>query len=420
MNYSKYLLVYFSFFITALSCAQNSFPMEIENLNSAKQYISQHILELEAIEGVYDIENTVHASAGHLSDTRRQNFTWVILDLSRFDKSSSHKYVVYSVDGDFDGLIGYIQVLQQGSYYMFESIDGNGHKNHDRFMLEQGLSFKITRENHFRGYGSVINKTIGIKTYPTVQMYQEAIKMKSEAESKPTMWSGTGFALAENHIVTNYHVVEEAKNIYIQGINGDFNNKYKASVVATDKFNDLAILKVDGANISTSIPYSVNTTTSEVGEEVFVLGYPLTSTMGDEIKLTTGIISSKSGFQGDMSLYQISAPIQPGNSGGPLFDSKGNIIGIVSAKHQGAENVGYAIKTSYLKNLIESTIPTNILPQNNKISSLNLSGKVKAVKDFVYFIVCFSETSNSPTNNTNVISPSDESEESDWKFYEFR
>lgn len=66
--------------------------------------------------------------------------------------------------------------------------------------------------------------------------------------------------------------------------------------------------------------------------------------MGDEIKLTTGVISSKTGFQGDVSLYQISAPIQPGNSGGPLFDNKGNLIGIVNAKHKGAENVGYAIK----------------------------------------------------------------------------
>ena len=110
--------------------------------------------------------------------------------------------------------------------------------------------------------------------------------------------------------------------------------------------------------------------------------------MGDEIKLTTGVVSSRTGFQGDVSLYQISAPIQPGNSGGPLFDSKGNIIGIVSAKHRGAENVGYAIKASYLKNLIESVMSTNILPQNNKISGFNLSGKVKSVKNYVYYIIC--------------------------------
>lgn len=154
---------------------------------------------------------------------------------------------------------------------------------------------------------------------------------------------------------------------------------------------------MNGVNItSTNIPYSVKTTTSEVGEEVFVLGYPLTATMGDEIKLTTGVVSSKSGFQGDVSEYQISAPIQPGNSGGPLFDSKGNVIGIVSAKHVGAENVGYAIKTSYLRNLMESAITTNVLPQNNKISSLNLSGKVKAVKNYVYYINCSSTGNGIP------------------------
>lgn len=112
--------------------------------------------------------------------------------------------------------------------------------------------------------------------------------------------------------------------------------------------------------------------------------------MGDEIKLTTGIISSKTGFQGDVSLYQISAPIQPGNSGGPLFDKNGNLIGIVNAKHEGAENVGYAIKTSYLKNLIESSISTSILPNNNRISRLPLTEKVKSLKNFVYFIKCSS------------------------------
>lgn len=215
-------------------------------------------------------------------------------------------------------------------------------------------------------------------------------------------WTGTGFALTNNYIVTNYHVVENAKSIQIQGVNGNFNSKYNATVIATDKYNDLAILKVGGCTISSlEIPYSVKTFTSEVGEEVFVLGYPLTSTMGDEIKLTTGVISSKTGFQGDVSQYQISAPIQPGNSGGPLFDSKGNIIGIVSAKHRGAENVGYAIKASYLRNLMESTTTTNILPQSNKISSLNLSGKVKAVKNYVYYITCSSSGNGTSSHNSS-------------------
>lgn len=152
----------------------------------------------------------------------------------------------------------------------------------------------------------------------------------------------------------------------------------------------MALLKIDDSAFCGfgNIPYAVSSTMSEVGEDIFVLGYPLTSTMGDEIKLTTGIISSKTGFQGDVALYQISAPIQPGNSGGPLFDRKGNLIGIVNAKHKDAENVGYAIKTSYLKNLIESSTSTSILPNNNQVVGQPLTEKVKKLKNYVFMITC--------------------------------
>lgn len=222
-----------------------------------------------------------------------------------------------------------------------------------------------------------------LKLYP-----KEDVLPPSPNFSETNGWTGTGFALNNKYVVTNYHVVENARNITLTGINGNFNNKYSATVMATDKKNDIALLKLNGNVTITNIPYSIKTSTSDVGEEVFVLGYPLTATMGDEIKLTTGVISSKSGFQGDISQYQISAPVQPGNSGGPLFDSKGNVIGIVSAKHVGAENVGYAIKTSYLKSLVESVTSASVLPQTNRVANQNLSGKVKAVKNYVYYIKC--------------------------------
>ena len=207
-------------------------------------------------------------------------------------------------------------------------------------------------------------------------------------------WSGSGFALKDDFIVTNYHVIENAESIWIHGIKGDFPTKYSAKVVATDKFNDIALLKVSDSNFTGfgTIPYNVKTSVSDVGEDIFVLGYPLTSTMGEEIKLTTGVISSRTGFQGDVSLYQISAPIQPGNSGGPLFDYKGNLVGIVSSKHTGAENVGYAIKTSYLGNLIESTVSKNILPTNAQTATLPLTEKIKVLKNFVFMISCSGRT----------------------------
>ena len=260
---------------------------------------------------------------------------------------------------------------------------GNKTLNTDCYVVFEGGSLKTFIDG---------DQTLYVKLYPTASAN---VGIGGGTSIGGAEWSGTGFALKNNYIVTNYHVIEDAKSINVQGVNGDFNTKYRASIVATDKFNDLAILKVEGVNISTSgIPYSVKTSTSEVGEDVFVLGYPLTSTMGEEIKLTTGVVSSKTGFQGDVSLYQISAPIQPGNSGGPLFDGNGNVIGIVSAKHKGAENVGYAIKASYLRNLMESALSENILPQTNKIASYKLSDKVKSLKNYVYYITC-SSSSNS-------------------------
>lgn len=231
-----------------------------------------------------------------------------------------------------------------------------------------------------------------IKSYPTPSMYAEAYQKKQEQITKdePQMWSGTGFALNNGYIATNYHVVDGAKSISVKGIKGAFNVEYKADVVAADKVNDLAIIKINDSRFSGFgvVPYRAKTTTSEVGEDIFVLGYPLTATMGDEIKLTTGVISSKTGFQGDVSLYQISAPIQPGNSGGPLFDGNGNLIGIVNAKHKGAENVSYAIKVSYLRNLMESVTSENLFPVKNSLIGQTLTGKVKNVKKFVFMITC--------------------------------
>jgi hypothetical protein len=128
----------------------------------------------------------------------------------------------------------------------------------------------------------------------------------------------------------------------------------------------------------------------------------MTQILGNEIKLTTGVVSSRSGYQGDVSTYQISAPVQPGNSGGPLFDSSGNIVGIVNAGVPDAENVGYAIKIAYLQNLVDSYSLSSCIPKKNAIASLALKEQVKRVKDFVFFLVC----STKVNNHQNVASPS--------------
>ena len=95
---------------------------------------------------------------------------------------------------------------------------------------------------------------------------------------------GSGFAISSNgYIATNYHVIEGGNRIRVMGIKGDFSTLYEAKVVLTDEKNDLAIVKISNVNLGT-IPYTFRKTMASVGESIFVLGYPLTSTMGDDIK----------------------------------------------------------------------------------------------------------------------------------------
>lgn len=209
--------------------------------------------------------------------------------------------------------------------------------------------------------------------------------------NQPTDWSGTGWLLNNGYVVTNHHVADNARTIFLRFPQGDSIVQYSGEVALIDEEHDLAIIKINDSRFKgvKTLPYAVKTSPADVGESVFVLGYPMTATMGEEIKLTTGIVSSHSGFQGDRSQYQISAPVQPGNSGGPLFDESGNIIGIVSAKHTGAENVSYAIKASYLQDLINRlSNRAGVLPTGNSIIDLNLPQKVKQVKGFVCMICC--------------------------------
>ena len=223
---------------------------------------------------------------------------------------------------------------------------------------------------------------------------------------QPEAWSGTGWLLNKGYVVTNHHVANNARTIIIRFAQGDSTVQYVGETVLLDEENDLAIIKIDDPKFkAVTIPYTIKTTLADVGENVFVLGYPMSDSMGDEIKLTTGIVSSHSGFEGNKNQYQISAPVQPGNSGGPLFDDNGNVIGIVNAKHAAAENASYAIKASYLQTLVNK-LPdkAGVLPTNNALTNLNLPQKVKQVKSLVCFIYCSTrgETPRSATPKQGV------------------
>jgi serine protease Do len=191
-------------------------------------------------------------------------------------------------------------------------------------------------------------------------------KIASNLEANNIIGTGSGIVISNNgYIITNNHVVENGKIFDIR-----INDKtYKADLIKTDKTNDFAILKInDKAFVNfTKIPFVIKNSTLSIGTKVFTLGFPQTEIQGKGIKLTDGIISSKTGYQDDPVCYQISCPIQPGNSGGPLFDMNGSLVGIVNAGIPGANSVGYSIKSTYLLNFLDII---EGLPELSKVTTL--------------------------------------------------
>ena len=171
--------------------------------------------------------------------------------------------------------------------------------------------------------------------------------------------SGTGFIVTANgYILTCQHVVAKATSVKVK----IEDKRYDAQVVKVDPLNDLALLKIDGS--FQPLAFSANSSV-KLGQEVFTIGFPNPSLQGVSAKFTKGDINSLKGFRDDIRLYQISVPVQPGNSGGPLIDMDGNVDGVIVAmldaqatfKVSGSlpQNVNYAVKSSYAKALLDAT-----------------------------------------------------------------
>lgn len=135
--------------------------------------------------------------------------------------------------------------------------------------------------------------------------------------------SGTGFVVSKDGwLLTNAHVAKSCKTVLV----GDLG---AASKVVVDEDHDLALVKVDAA-VGQPLPIVVNK--PRLGEDILALGFPLRSILADSLNVTRGNISSLMGLMNDANYLQISAPVQPGNSGGPLVDLAGRVVGVVTAK----------------------------------------------------------------------------------------
>lgn len=213
----------------------------------------------------------------------------------------------------------------------------------------------------------------------------------ADAESR-AKGVGTGFFVSDNgYLLTCFHVVANAVSIQVGTKHGLFN----AELVQSDPDKDLALLKVAGTFYSLPL---VSSNSVNLGEPVFTIGFPRPDLQGWQPKLTRGEISSLSGMQDNPDQYQISVPVQPGNSGGALLDEQGNVVGVVSATLRASEadilnriapeNVNYAIKSSCAKSLLDS-VPGGWLKLKpvNHSDNLKFEDVVQSAQDAVAVVL---------------------------------
>ncbi len=172
---------------------------------------------------------------------------------------------------------------------------------------------------------------------------------------------GSGFVMTynnANYVVTNFHVVDGASNMTVTFRNGD---AYPATVVGTDPYSDLAIVKVPSAPGSEFHPLALSSSSSiQVGDPVAVIGNPFglsgSLTVGVVSQLGRTITEATAGNFSIADIIQFSAPINPGNSGGPLFNVDGRVIGLTTATVNGSQGVGFAIPSDAVSREISSLV----------------------------------------------------------------
>jgi len=195
---------------------------------------------------------------------------------------------------------------------------------------------------------------------------------------------GTGFLLdAKGYLVTNYHVIDGAKYVAVQNNAG---KELSVSIVHIDQQKDLAILKIiDTAFRSATLPYTIRKHTGDIAEPIFTLGYPK-----NDIVYGQGYLAARTGNNGDTLTCQITVAANPGNSGGPVFNSNGEVIGVISTKQKTVEGAVFAVQSKYILQVVEDLKKqekTEIrMPATSALKGLDRVQQVKRISDHVYMV----------------------------------
>lgn len=282
----------------------------------------------------------------------------------------SEKYFelfLMSYKDTFQCFVGYTPVYKTSSF--------KGEGSYIGYKVDAGASIKVKE--------LFITKAIDA---PFVSADIDAKTIKNKA------WKGTGSGFVvstDGYIVTNHHVIDAANEVEIDLIRDGNVVSYQCEIVLKDEKSDLAVIKIKDDNFKnfSYIPYTIQTKLEAVGTNVYALGYPFAmSTLGNELKFTEGSINARTGMDGNILAYQVSAPVQPGNSGGPLLDFDGNIIGVINSKLFYADNVAFAVKANYILNLLYLLPEFPNYPEKTTLKGKTASEQVTILREFVPLI----------------------------------
>jgi serine protease Do len=232
------------------------------------------------------------------------------------------------------------------------------------------------RETQFQSLSRRVEQIT--RSQKTIEKDLAATKKKPAAGN----YAGTCFMISrDGYVVTSYHVVKGADSLHIE------NSKFgtlKASVVYHDPANDVSVLKVD--TLVPVLPFSVEKLEASLAEDVYTLGYPR-----EDVVFGEGAISALSGYKQNPNSYQVSVPVNPGNSGGPLLNSRGNLVGMISGLQTETAGAAFAIKSTVLLDIVagDSLKNTVNLPKQGALKFSNRVAQVGTWKDYVFMVKVF-------------------------------
>jgi len=197
---------------------------------------------------------------------------------------------------------------------------------------------------------------------------------------------GTGFMIdPRGYIVTNAHVINNASTVFVQNNKGQ---EFKARILYISPNADLAFLKIVDSEYKATqaVPYMISKNNIELGEAIFTLGYPR-----DEIVYGEGYLSAKTGFSGDTLACQIAVAANPGNSGGPVIDKNGEVIGVLSNRQVQAQGAVFAIRSESILQAIEdmkedTSIAPIHLPLSSSVKNMDRVQQIKKIQDYIYLV----------------------------------